>query len=112
MLEAYWRSDYASPGERTEIKLRGPLTLAQVEEDLVTADRRMLQMVRKRQGVEDIGGEEVGLRKEWLELKSKYRDGDELHSYLATAKPSWEQTAGYVLIRGSEIVGVMLTFMT
>ena len=107
--------DYSKIGNpyymRHEYEFRGPLTVAQVEEDLIESHKESLKIREKVYGVTE-RFEDTEAGKIWGRLKSEYRDGDELYFYLATAKPSWSQSWGYVLIREKKkVVTKIMTAM-
>jgi hypothetical protein len=93
-----WRSADES-NARVEVKLRGPLALSEVEEELAEL-KSMLRVPSAAGGSISAG---------WDRLKSEYREGDELYFWLLTKRPSYSQFWGYVLVREDEIVTSLLT---
>jgi hypothetical protein len=83
--------------------VRGPLTVREVHRELSETARSQSSW-----GSWVIPG---GL--EWKQLKAKLKQGDELWFY-KTDLQSWGELrgrAGYVAIRGNEVIGSLLTFM-
>jgi len=75
--------------------IRGPLTVREVQKELIKAGKRP--------------GEVAG----WTELKAELRQGDELY-FCETDTASWSELrgrTGYLAIRQNEIIGVALTSM-
>jgi hypothetical protein len=87
-------------------QIRGPLTIAQVEQESL---EHLQKSPRKDVPLVPFGS----LNKEWTELKNKYQNGDELYFYRSDQR-SWRDlcgTQGYVLIRGNEEIGGIVTLM-
>ncbi len=75
--------------------VRGPLTIGEVQKELAQVGRKL----------REVPG--------WDELKGKLRRSDELYFY-KTDLESWAYLrgrAGYVAVRGNEVIGSLLTFM-
>ena len=82
--------------------IRGPLTIAQVEQESLEEIRKYPDVPQVPFGYEN---------DKWKKLKSQYRDGDEFYFFAANVQ-SWvfpHGMAGYVLIRGNEILGLKVT---
>ena len=111
VMDDYWKT--GNPYYmRHEFEFRGPLTVGQVEEELIESHKESSKMRREVYGVTE-RFEDSDIGEGWGRLKGKYRDreGDELYFYLATAKPSWSQLQGYVLIRDKKVVAQIVTVM-
>ncbi len=83
--------------------VRGPFTVKEVQKELVEDAR-----AASRGGDRVIAG-----GPEWRQLKAKLKRGDELYFY-ETDRESWAYLrgrAGYVAIRGNEVIGDFLTVM-
>jgi hypothetical protein len=78
--------------------IRGPLTIAQVEQE-------SLQQIRLAPDVPQVP---FGYDNDkWNELKSQYKDGDEFYFFgLDPRPPYFYGTSGYVLIRGNQVLGL------
>jgi hypothetical protein len=88
---------------RYQYHVRGPLTLAEVEQELFGATSQS-----SRTRISDSAGISA-----WEKMKSSYRDGDEFYFVKSDAR-SWsrlEGWRGYVLIRGNMVVEELTTFM-
>lgn len=95
---------------KSEFEFRGPLTVAQVETELLEMYKEVLQ---GREDVPDLSVELVNadLGPDWREIKSAYRDGDALYFFTSDER-SWAELRGergYVLIRDNKVVGVLIT---
>ena len=86
--------------------IRGPLTLRQLEEELM----KDYAAWRKRVG-DSVGTfQDSALGEEYARLKDKYREGDELYFFKSDAR-SWNElhgNEGYVLVRQNAIVHIMM----
>ena len=79
--------------------ISGPLTIEQIEQ-------KSLERIREYPDVPQVP---FGYENDkWNELKSQYKDGDEFYLYSLDPRdsPSYYGTAGYVLIRDNQIVGL------
>jgi len=87
-------------------KIRGPLTVAQVEQE-------SLDQLNKS-GRTDIPPGPFGfIGDDWVRLRSNYREGDEFYFFRSDER-SWAYLRGgegYILIRGNEEVGRIVTSM-
>jgi hypothetical protein len=106
--------DYSKAGNpyymKYEYEFEGPLNIAQVEEKLIKSYNESSKRRREIYGViEKFEDSDAG--EAWAQIKSKYRDGDELYFYKGIAKPSWSRYAGYVLIRENNVVAKIVTSM-
>jgi len=82
--------------------IRGPLTIAQIEQKALEEIRESPDVPQVPFGYENDN---------WNKLKSQYKDGDEFY-FFASDDFSWRYTygeAGYVLIRDNQIVGLKVT---
>lgn len=87
-------------------RVRGPLTVAQVEQELFGRALDSNSTAKTSEG-SDSG------RLAWRRMKSDYRDGDELY-FVNSDERSWAHLAGwrgYVLIRQNKVVDGLTTFM-
>jgi hypothetical protein len=83
--------------------IRGPLTIGQVEQET-------LEEIRKYPDVPQVP---FGYKNDkWNKLKSKYKDGDEFYFFSLRSTPNHYGTAGYVLIRDNQIVGMIVVVTT
>lgn len=104
ILRKYWsagNSDYS----KRRFHARGPLTIAQVETELFGKPLDWGDTSGTDQSTE--------LDKIWAKIKSNYKTGDELY-FFTSDKRSWDKLMGqrgYVVIRGTEVVNVLVTFM-
>jgi len=104
ILTRYWsvgNSDYS----KRNFHARGPLTVDQVETELFG----------KPLDSGDTSGtnKSTELDKAWTRIKSNFKTGDELY-FFTSDKLSWQRLMGqrgYVVIRGTEVVNVLVTFM-
>ncbi len=104
MSEYFQHGNPYPTNERYTFEFRGPFTIEQVEQE-------SLEEV-KRAPRNDVPLVPFGFSNHyWVGLKRKYKDGDELYFFLATATPSYSQSAGYVLIRGKEVLGGVTSWM-
>jgi len=78
--------------------IRGPLTIAQIEQE-------SLQQIRLAPDAPQVP---FGYENDrWNQLKTQYKDGDEFYFFsLYPRPPSFYGTSGYVLIRGNQVVGL------
>ncbi len=83
--------------------VRGPLTVAQVQEELAEDAGRQ----------SGAGERVIPGGPEWKQLKAKLKRGDELY-FCRTDPESWSELRGregYIGIRGNEVIGFFLTLM-
>ncbi len=81
---------------RCAFQFRGPLTVGQVEGELLKIYDRM----RRDRSDLPLGY----VPRDWTDLKGKYRDGDELYACFATEKRGVSQSYWYVLVREDTII--------
>ncbi len=79
-----------------DFQFRGPLTVEQVEGELLKIYDRMR---RDRSNLPS-----GSMPRDWTELKGKYRDGDELYACFAREKYGVSQSYWYVLVREDAII--------
>jgi hypothetical protein len=82
--------------------IRGPLTIAQIEKESFKEIRKYPDVPQVPFGYENDN---------WKKLKNQYKDGDEFYFFAANVQ-NWmfpHGTAGYVLIRDNQIVGLKVT---
>ncbi len=87
-----------------EVEMRGPLTVEQVHEELVEAAEDLSRAEKRTLTFEG---------PEWHQLKSKLGKGDEFY-FFKSDRQSWtnlEGSEGYIAIRGSEIIGSLVTII-
>jgi len=102
---------FVIPGQGWEI--RGPLTVAQVEEELIESHESYKELLKIR-GVAHYAierFEETEKGKDWGQFKGKCREGDELY-FFTSDKRSWGNlmgVRGYVIIRKDKIAHTIVT---
>jgi hypothetical protein len=109
IMDAYWRSGNPYYTKQT-FDLRGPLTVAQVKDELIALHERTSGAGKTMNGATE-SFEDSNLGEAWRRLESKHEEDDQFYFYIATAKPSWSQSQGYVLIRNTGVLDGITTFM-
>jgi hypothetical protein len=82
--------------------IRGPLTIAQVEQESLEEIRKYPDVPQVPFGYEN---------DKWDKLKSQYKDGDEFYFFSSNERSYVfpHGTAGYVLIRDNQVAGLKVT---
>jgi hypothetical protein len=102
IIDEHWGNGVVYHVKRTFI-IRGPLTVAQVESELIRSfERAEIYGVTVR--LEDTSSGKFCER-----LQRTYQVGDELYFFVATDEPSWSQCHGYMLIRGNAVSDGIVT---
>jgi hypothetical protein len=107
-VNAYWKSEYP-PSDEEELKSRGPLTVAEVEAELVELYDWATEGAEEIYGsVDEFEDSDWGRR--WARLKAKCEPGDGFYRFLASNTRYPEVlTEGYVLVRDGKVVQELVT---
>ena len=110
LLNEFFRASSSLYVERDWL-FRGPLTAAQVKEELVTLDKSHAQCRLQFGPSEEFAGTEEKPR--WSDFMSNSEDDDTLY-FFVTAPGSWARSggqAGYFRMREGRVVDAILTYI-
>ena len=99
VMNEYWKLTGST------FQVKGPLTIAQVEEMLFGTPWDSEDTIRTY--------ESTNLGKVWVSIKTRYKGGDELYFFTSDER-SWAELngqRGYALIRKNQVVDLLVTFM-
>ena len=88
-----------------DFEIRGPLTVAEVEEELAEFYKELAEL-RRNTSDSPLRIDDIDLGEAWRRLKSTYRDGDELY-FFTSDESSWAEfngMKGYVIVRQNQFV--------
>jgi len=97
-------------GRNYAFEIRGPLTIAQFEAELIRSYEELAKIRQSAHGA-TVAFEDSGTGKSCARLKGQYQDGDELY-FFKSDRRSWrdlEGREGYVLIRRGKMADMMVT---
>ena len=109
MMDEYLKVESPDYAREYEFEFRGPLTITQVEAKLAEDHRDDPDLVRK--GV--VGGPPRFVHPDWIELKSKYRDGDAFYFFRSDER-SWAELMGeqgYMIVHNKRISATLVTLI-
>lgn len=106
IMNEYFRAGDPYHTKQGKFEFRGPLAVAQVEQELAESYYVVSSRMREKADgvVERFEDSDEG--KAWREFKSGYRDGDGLYFWIGIDREGIGVSEGYVLIRRNRVLGI------